>query len=131
MNDTKTILVIEDERALQEVVKAKLTKEGFGVVTARSAEQAIEYLREDIPISAVWLDHYLLGKDDGLTIVSLMKEENSSLKQVPIFVVSNTASPEKVQSYIRFGVSKYYTKSNYRLDEIISDMRTYLDTENE
>jgi hypothetical protein len=45
---------------------------------------------------------------------------------VPIFVVSNTASADKVQSYLQLGVNKYYTKADYRLDDIIKDIKTFL-----
>jgi CheY-like chemotaxis protein len=118
----KTILVIEDEEPLLIAIKAKLEKCGFSVVTARSVEQATGYLEDVKPISAVWLDHYLLGLEDGLDFVTQCKAEGSRYRETPIFVVSNTASPEKVQSYLKLGVTKYYAKAEKRLDEIISEI---------
>ncbi len=125
--DTKkvNILVVEDELPLLDAIKTKLSLNGFEVVTARTAEQAYAYL-EDLDIKVLWLDHYLLGKDSGLDIVARVKGDEK-YKHVPIFVVSNTASPDKVQSYINFGVNKYYVKSDCRLDKIISDINTYLE----
>lgn len=125
--DTKkvNILVVEDELPLLDAIKTKLSLSGFEVVTARTAEQAYAYL-EDLDIKVLWLDHYLLGKDNGLDIVARVKGDEK-YKHVPIFVVSNTASPDKVQSYINFGVNKYYVKSDCRLDKIISDINTYLE----
>lgn len=125
--DTKkvNILVVEDELPLLDAIKTKLSLSGFEVVTARTAEQAYAYL-EDLDIKVLWLDHYLLGKDSGLDIVARVKGDEK-YKHVPIFVVSNTASPDKVQSYINFGVNKYYVKSDCRLDKIISDINTYLE----
>jgi DNA-binding NtrC family response regulator len=38
----KTILVIEDERALLDVVNNRLKKKGFGVVSARSVDQVFD-----------------------------------------------------------------------------------------
>lgn len=121
----KTILVVEDEKPLLEAVHIKLEKSGFSVVTARTAEQAYGLL-EDIPkIDAIWLDHYLIGKESGLDLVVKIKDE-SRYKNIPIFIVSNTASADKVRSYINLGVNKYYVKSNYRLDSIISDIEKSL-----
>ncbi len=125
-----TILVVEDEMPLQEAIKAKLETSGFGVIKARTAEQALGYLDDDIKIHAVWLDHYLLGKDDGVSVVEYMKKEGSQLNDVPVFVVSNTASPDKVEKYIQLGVTQYYTKADYRLDEIISDINEFLSSRN-
>jgi len=120
--DKKVILVVEDERALSDAIKAKLTKTGFDVVTARAVTQALQYLVEGVAIDAIWLDHYLLGKENGLDLIAQVKEDGSKWKNVPIFVVSNTVSPEKVQSYLRLGANKYYTKSNFKLEEIINDI---------
>ena len=121
----KTILVLEDERPLLEAIKKKLEISGFAVLSARSVEQAIEYLKDVGDIAVIWLDHYLLGKENGLDFVTRMKG-NEEWKKIPIFVVSNTASPDKMTSYIELGVDKYYTKADYRLDQIIADIQISL-----
>lgn len=120
--NNKRILVVEDEAPLLKAIKTKLEKNGFDVVTARRAKQALEYLGELGDIDAVWLDHYLLGKEDGLYFVAQAKK-SLKYKSIPIFVVSNTASADKVRSYINFGVDEYYVKSDFRLDDIISDIK--------
>ena len=116
------ILVVEDERPLQEVIRKKLELSEFEVVTARTIEQAITYLEDISEIEVVWLDHYLLGKENGIDFVVAVKN-HAEWQKIPIFVVSNTASPDKVQSYIQLGVNKFYTKSDFRLDEIISEIK--------
>lgn len=124
---THTILVVEDEKPLVDAISAKLRRSGFDVVTARTVTQATAYMEDLLSIDIVWLDHYLLGQATGLDFVATIKGDNSPWRQVPIFVVSNTASPDKVQTYLRLGVNKYYTKSDYRLDGIISDIKLYLE----
>jgi DNA-binding response OmpR family regulator len=119
------ILVVEDERPLQEAIKAKLIKEGFEVVTARAVREAYNFLKDIKNVEAIWLDHYLLGQENGLDFVVAVKENNQWIK-IPIFVVSNTASPDKVQTYLRLGVHKYYTKADNRLDQIIKDIKKFL-----
>jgi len=123
---TKNILVVEDEKPLLEAIHLKLEKNNLTVVTTRTAEQAWNFLNDLKNIDVIWLDHYLLGKETGLDFVARVKNDKV-FKSIPIFVVSNTASTEKVQTYLNFGVNKYYTKSNYRLDQIIGDIKDYLD----
>lgn len=139
----KSILVIEDERSLLEVVNARLTKKGFGVVTARSVdevfnamlensgtnlirasniEQALAYLEHLENVDAIWLDHNLVGSENGLDFVRKFKANGGRWKDIPIFVVSNSEGAETIESYINLGVSKYYIKSNHKLDEIIKDI---------
>ncbi|MES2437072.1 MAG: response regulator [Patescibacteria group bacterium] len=122
----KTVLVLEDERPLLEAIKKKLEITGFDVLSARSVDQAIAYLTDVGNISVIWLDHYLLGKENGLDLVAKLKN-NDAWKNIPIFVVSNTATQDKVTSYLKLGVNNYYTKADYRLDQIIEDIKTALD----
>lgn len=128
MENNKVILVVEDEKPLQEAIRIKLEKNEFDVVTARSVEQAINLLNELKKVDVVWLDHYLLGKEDGLDFVAQIKNTDG-WKNIPIFVVSNTASEEKVEAYLALGVNKYYTKANSKLDNIICDIKKILNVE--
>ncbi|MFA6476302.1 MAG: response regulator [Candidatus Paceibacterota bacterium] len=119
--EDKIVVVVEDEQPLLEAIRLKLEKNNFKVVTARSVEQAKQYVEDLARVDAVWLDHYLLGKEDGLDFVAWCKgESNSKCNTVPIFVVSNTASSDKVATYLQLGIREYFVKSNHRLDEIIS-----------
>lgn len=143
----RTILVIEDERPLLEIVNTKLEEEGFGVITARSVDQvfnamlekkglgiiavdnikqALDYLEDLEKIDAIWLDHNLIGKENGIDFVKKFKANGGHWKNIPIFVISNTENSETIKSYVNLGISKYYVKSNHRLDEIIKDINTSL-----
>ncbi len=122
----KTILILEDEQSLLEVIKSKFETEGFSVVTAKSVSQALGYLKSRVKIDAIWLDHYLFGKENGLDFVTKIKQKGSAWEKLPVFVISNTVSTEKVQSYFKLGVKKYYTKVDFRLDQIIADIKEFL-----
>ncbi len=143
----KTILVIEDERPLLEVVNARLEKKGFGVMTARSVDevfdagiakkgmgiiavksiqQALDHLKDLEKIDAIWLDHNLVGKENGFDLVKKIKANGGKWKKIPIFVVSTTEKSDTMKTYVDLGVNKYYVKSNHRLDDIIKDINLYL-----
>ena len=145
----KKVLVIEDERPLLEAIKIKLEKNGFGVIAARSVEQAfnakakvekngfgvitiqsieqaLDYLEDLEQVDAIWLDHELLGKEDGLDFVTKFKANGGRWNKVPIFVVSNMTNPSKLESYVKLGVTKYYVKVDHRLDEIIKDIKSFI-----
>lgn len=117
-----TILVVEDESALSRVIAAKLQKSGFATLIARSVKQAEHYLDDGISIDAIWLDHYLLGDENGLDLVFKLKAPGSSWNKILIFVVTNTASNDKVKSYLALGINKYYVKAENRLDDIIKNI---------
>lgn len=122
----RVVLVVEDEVPLIKAIQIKLEKHGLSVVSARSLEQAIHYLEDLEHVDAIWLDHYLLGEGDGLDFVVKLKNDNPKWSSIPIFVVSNTAGPDTMQSYVALGVNKYYVKAAHRLDEIVEDLRIFL-----
>jgi DNA-binding response OmpR family regulator len=123
----KAILIIEDERPLVQVIEAKLLKAGFDVVTARTVDQGLDYMENVGAIDAIWLDHYLSGEKTGIDFVAELKSSDSRWLSVPIFVVSNTASRDNLQSYTRLGVNKYSIKADHRLDEITNEIKSFLE----
>lgn len=116
------VLVIEDEEVLLSLVRKKLDREGFNVLGVQTALDGIEILKANPDVKVIWLDHYLLGHETGLDFVSRVKH-SEQWKKIPIFVVSNTAGPDKRQMYIHLGVTKYYVKADYELDQIIGEIR--------
>lgn len=118
----KTILVVEDDQALQDAICMKLKNESINCLPAKSSDEAFTHLKSDHEIDAVWLDHYLIGDLNGIEIVKKIREV-SNRKDLPIFVVSNTVSPEKVKEYFDLNIKKYYVKSDYRLEEIVDDIK--------
>lgn len=115
------ILIVEDEKPLQDAIVAKFGTCNCQTVGARSVEQAINYLNDLEKVDVIWLDHYLLGSEDGIDFVEKVKK-NEKWKNIPIYVVSNTATQEKVGSYIKLGIEKYYVKADNKLGDIVGDI---------
>ena len=117
----KTILVVEDEKPLLEAVRAKLEDRGYKVLACLSVDEALDALKSGLQIDAVWLDHYLPDKN-GLNVVIFMKRFDSKYKDTPIFLVSNSASSEKIYQYLHLGVNGYFAKAESKLEDIIENI---------
>ena len=120
-----TIMVVEDETLLLQAITKKLKLSELDVVSCASGQQALDYLgsMDELP-DAIWLDYYL--KDmNGLAFMQTIKE-NPKWQNIPVVVVSNSASPEKVHNMLALGAKKYILKAEYRLDEIIVMMQTLI-----
>ena len=113
-------------RSVDQVFNAGLDKKGLGVIAADSIQQALDYLEDLEKIDAIWLDHNLVGKENGLDFLKKIRNNGGRWKKIPIFVVSNSEGVETIKSYTKMGVSKYYIKSNHKIDEIIKDINNYL-----
>ena len=68
MDDTRRILVVDDDREIRDMVREYLTEEGFQVSEAGDGETMYRIL-ENEPIDLVILDIRLPG-DDGLTLAA-------------------------------------------------------------
>lgn len=120
-----TIMVVEDETLLLQAITKKLKLSNLDVISCASGQQAVDYLTnlDEMP-DAVWLDYYL--KDmNGLAFMQTLKE-NPKWTDIPVLVVSNSASPEKVHNMLGLGAKKYILKAEYRLDEIIEMIRDFI-----
>lgn len=117
-----SIMVVEDEDLLLQAITKKLEVNGFEVVSCKSGEQAMDYLKnmEQKP-DAIWLDYYL--KDmDGIVFMTALKQLPKG-GDIPVMVVSNSASDEKVHNMLTLGAKKYMLKAQYRLDDLIIALR--------
>ena len=98
------ILVVEDEQAIADLVRAYLKRDGFGVVWARSGEQALDELSRH-PVRLVVLDIGLPGID-GFEVCRRLRGRTG----VPILILS--ASDDEVDRVagLEAGADDYVTK---------------------
>lgn len=122
----RTILILEDERQLAKAIRDAFVERGYTPIVVATVEEAIRQLENLRRVDVVWLDHYLLGAENGLDFVVQLKN-NPEWKEIPVFVVSNTASSTNIRSYLELGISNYYTKADYDINQIINDIGYVLD----
>jgi PAS domain S-box-containing protein len=99
-----TVLVIDDDRATQELMVRYLTKEGFRVETASTGEEGVRRAIELHP-DAITLD-VLMPKMDGWAVLSALKA-NPELAEIPVVVL--TIVDDKNLGFA-LGASDYLTK---------------------
>lgn len=118
------IMVVEDETILIQAICKKLELSQYRCIPCTSVQAAIEALEKgkELP-DAIWLDFYL--KDmNGLEFMTRVRE-NKRWSKIPVIVVSNSASPEKVNHMLALGVKKYLLKAEHRLEDIIDHLHEF------
>ncbi len=115
------MLVVEDEVMLAQAIVKKLELANIDVVSSVSGKQALDYMGTltQLP-DGIWLDYYL--KDmDGLEFMEQLKK-NPAWANIPVVVVSNSASPEKINRMMALGAKEYLVKSDYSLQSVIDTL---------
>lgn len=113
------ILVVDDEKAIVEILQFNLEREGFEVVTAGDGEEGIERFRSERP-DLVLLD-IMMPKIDGLQACKTIRNESN----VPIIMI--TARAEEVDKVLglEFGADDYVTKP-FGVRELIARVKSNL-----
>ena len=99
-----TVLLVEDEPSVGELVRAYLTRDGYRVIWVRSGEEALAELDRH-PVRMVLLDIGLPGKD-GFDVCREMRTKS----QVPILMLTaRDEEPDRVVG-LEVGADDYLTK---------------------
>lgn len=101
------ILVVEDEPAIQELIRLNLEHAGFTPVRADSAEQAFELVRNELP-DLVLLDWGLPGMS-GIEFARRLRAERRT-QAVPIIMLTARTSEHDKLVGLDTGVDDYVTK---------------------
>lgn len=102
-----SILVVEDDEDILELVRFNLDKEGYDVRGVTSGEKALDAVRAKAPDLMV-LDLMLPGMD-GLEVCRRLKSEPST-KDIPIVILSAKGEEADIVSGLELGADDYVTK---------------------
>ncbi len=103
----KMILVVDDEEDFHRVIRRVLEPEGFKVVSALSAEEALRFMDAAVPDLAI-LDWNLPGIT-GLELAKALKQ-NPKFKKIPLIMYTVRESEmDQVDAYSH-GVHFFLTK---------------------
>src|SRR5436853_2797065 len=119
MPDSSTILLVDDEDAVQKLLAYPLEREGFRVVQARDGEEALDRFRSE-HVDLVVLD-VMIPKLDGLEVCKRLRAESA----VPIIML--TARDDELDKVLglELGADDYSTKP-FSIREFRSRVRALL-----
>ncbi|HTT36648.1 MAG TPA: phosphate regulon transcriptional regulator PhoB [Burkholderiales bacterium] len=102
-----TVLVVEDEPAIQELIAYNLRQAGHQPVRADNAEQAIHLVREALP-DLVLLDWMLPGLS-GLEFARRLRADKRT-RTIPIIMLTARAEEQDKLTGLETGADDYITK---------------------
>jgi two-component system OmpR family response regulator len=101
----RTILIVEDDVQIAQLVAAELRDAAFDVSCAADGERGLEQFR-GAPIDLVVLDLNLPGMD-GLEVCQRIRERN---RLVPILILTARATKQDIVRGLELGADEYLTK---------------------
>ena len=105
-NDTKTILIVEDDLDIREALTHILEFEGYHVTCVGNGQEALDYLRANPNPSLILLDLMMPVMDGWQFRAEQVKDPN--LAKIPVVIVS--ADGRVYQKAATIGASGYLKK---------------------
>jgi two-component system response regulator PilR (NtrC family) len=117
MRPNASILVIDDEEIMREILETLLTREGYTVRLAANGAEGLEFARS-LPFDAVIVDMMMPGID-GLSVLEELRKQDEEL---PVIMITAYASMENAIAAMKKGAFDYITKP-FKNDEVLVVLR--------
>jgi two-component system response regulator PilR (NtrC family) len=112
-----TVLVIDDEEIMREILEALLTREGYDVRLASGGLEGLDIARS-VPVDAAIVDVMMPGMD-GLEVLDEIKKID---EDIAVIMITAFASVETAIAAMKRGAFDYVTKP-FKNDEVLVVLR--------
>ncbi len=122
MINKRKILVIDDELEVIELLKKRLEKTGYQVVTATDGPQGFKTAMEQKP-DLILLD-IIMPEVDGLTVLRQLKAEGST-SRIPVVMVTAKGMTDSIFEARKYGATDYIIKP-FEWSELLKFIKRYI-----
>jgi len=117
------ILLIEDEQIMLDLLRRKLTEEGYEVFVARDGEEGLKVMAEINP-DIILLD-IIMPRKGGFEVMEEMQKD-PNLKRIPVIIISNSGQPVELSRAQKLGAKDWLIKTEFDPQEVINKVKKQL-----
>lgn len=117
-----TILVIDDDESMLEIIKSSLNKSGFNAITAVSGQEGLQIAAKTKP-DAIILD-WMMPEMDGNEVLKNLKN-NSDLKSIPVMMLTAKDEINNISESLTLGAKEYIVKP-FDLENMVLRLRNMI-----
>ena len=114
--ETRRILVAEDDRFLRKAAEMALKRQGYIVLTAADGEEALRTARSVLP-DLILLD-LIMPKLNGFDVLQALKKD-APTAHIPVIILSNLGQDRDVQQAMDAGAAAYLIKTDLSLQALV------------
>jgi DNA-binding response OmpR family regulator len=118
-----SVLVVEDDQFLRDLIVKKLEEEGLRTMQAIDGEEGLRVIRENKP-DIILLDLILPGID-GFEVLKQTKAD-PAISGIPIVILSNLGQKDDVGRGMELGAKDYLIKAHFTPGEIVQKVKEIL-----
>lgn len=117
----QTILVVDDEKHIRDILRESLETRGYAVETASDGEKGLELLSRGL--YRLLLVDVRMPSRDGLSLLSRIQKRISDM---PVIVLTGMAGPDEIDKALQMGVYKCIRKP-FQIDPLMEDIAAALE----
>lgn len=126
MPKDSTLLLVEDDNFLIDILIQKFENDGYNVLHASEGKEAIRKAHDEDP-DIILLDIVLPGMN-GFEIIKKLKDDETTA-DIPVTFLSNLGQKEDIEKGKKLGAVDFIVKANHSLDEIIDRVNKLLSSD--
>jgi DNA-binding response OmpR family regulator len=119
-----TLLLVEDDKILQELYNERFVQAGFTVIQAFDGMQAIDKMESHPEIQLVLLD-LMLPRLSGYDVLAHIKQD-AETRNIPVIIVSALADVDDQARGLQMGAAEYITKGEMLPAAVIEKIKEYV-----
>ena len=127
LNQSRYILVVDDDSTTREILRKMLVKDGWRVNEADHGKNAIKHLENEIP-ELILLD-LLMPVMDGFKFLEELKKKSKWMR-VPVIVITSKDLTEDDISFLSESTDNVIQKGRYTRDELIKQIDSIIKENN-
>ena len=126
MTESIDVLIVEDDRFLSPLLKARFERENLAARQALDGEEALKLL-ETVRPKVILLD-LIMPKISGFELLEIVTKD-PQLNRIPIIMLSNLSQDSDIEKAKRMGVVAYYVKVQTSIDDVVKNIKGLIENQ--
>lgn len=110
------ILLVEDDENLREIYQARLTAEGYEIVSAKNGEEALVVAKQEKP--DLIIADIMMPRISGFEMLDILRN-TEGMKHVRVIMLTALGQAEDKARADKLGADRYLVKSQVTLEDIV------------
>ncbi len=120
------VLLVEDDNNLREIYEARLTAEGYDIVTAQNGEEALSVAKQQKPDLVI--SDVMMPRISGFEMLDILRNTDE-LRSTKVIMLTALGQAEDRGRADNLGADKYLVKSQVTLEDIVNAAKALLSDE--
>jgi CheY-like chemotaxis protein len=125
MAQTAKIMLVEDDNNLSEIYQARLTAEGYTIVSAHDGEEALALAAKEKP--DLIIADVMMPKISGFEMLDILRN-TPNLKETKVIMLTALGQAEDKSRAQTLGADRYLVKSQVTLEDIVKNTHDILNS---